>query len=222
MDAMTRQRRTYTSPKRAQESEATRTYILDAACELLQDKGYPHFSVDTIAAKAGVSRATIYVHFGSKSGVLQAVARRLADVALKNLMPDFLAAADQAPAFRSVLGRLFAFFGSYADLLRSLQAQTVYDPDYAALARGYQQEIWHNTRRAVEWLAGDTPLAAGWATDRAADWLWALTSFEMYDKLVIERGWPAETLVDAIMQTLAELLAGPGDRAHDGVPENLP
>lgn len=212
---MNRQRRTYRSEKRAQESEATRSYILDATCDLLRDRGYPHFSVDDIATKAGVSRATVYVHFGSKSGVLQAVARRLDEIALENLMPDLLSSEDRVTAFRSAFGRVFAFFGKYTDLLRSLQAQAVYDSSFAESVRNHQQEIWQNTRRAVEWVAGESPLAAGWTVDSASDWVWASASFEMYDKLVMERGWKAEELVDTIMRIFDRTPTTYGDTTNE-------
>ncbi len=47
-------------------SEAKYRQILDAAVRLFMDNGYGGTSVDEIALKAGVSKQTVYSHFGSK------------------------------------------------------------------------------------------------------------------------------------------------------------
>jgi AcrR family transcriptional regulator len=43
-----------------------RRLILDAAAEMFGEQGYERASLDAIAAKAGVSKPTIYSHFGTK------------------------------------------------------------------------------------------------------------------------------------------------------------
>lgn len=43
-----------------------RQAILDAAAELFADEGYERASIDAIATKAGVSKPTVYSHFGNK------------------------------------------------------------------------------------------------------------------------------------------------------------
>ena len=40
--------------------------ILEAAEELLAEKGYHEMSIDEIAARVGVSKGTVYLHFSSK------------------------------------------------------------------------------------------------------------------------------------------------------------
>lgn len=47
-------------------SEQKREQILTAAIELFCGQGFPHTSMDEVAKKAGVSKQTVYAHFGSK------------------------------------------------------------------------------------------------------------------------------------------------------------
>ena len=47
-------------------SEAKRQDILEAATRLFTEQGYDGTSVDDIAAEAGVSKQTVYSHFGNK------------------------------------------------------------------------------------------------------------------------------------------------------------
>ncbi len=65
--------RVYRSPRRESAAARTRRAILQAAQALLRDRpGEP--TVGAIAAQAGVSRLSVYHHFGSRAGVLAAVA----------------------------------------------------------------------------------------------------------------------------------------------------
>ena len=43
-----------------------RRAILDAAAEVFAASGYERASIDAIAARAGVSKPTVYSHFGGK------------------------------------------------------------------------------------------------------------------------------------------------------------
>lgn len=56
-------------PKSSELSPAKRQQILRGAKALFREVGYERASVDAIAAKAGVSKATIYNHFGSKEAL---------------------------------------------------------------------------------------------------------------------------------------------------------
>lgn len=47
-------------------SEQKRSQILVAAIELFCGQGFPNTSMDEVAKKAGVSKQTVYSHFGSK------------------------------------------------------------------------------------------------------------------------------------------------------------
>ena len=47
-------------------SEQKRLQILEAAMELFCGQGFPNTSMDEVAKLAGVSKQTVYSHFGSK------------------------------------------------------------------------------------------------------------------------------------------------------------
>src|SRR5579859_1765050 len=208
---MIKKQRTYTLHKRAQMATDTRLSIVEATRTLLAETGYPDISLDDIARKAGVSRQTIYVQFGSKSGVLQAVGEHIEHAALEDLIPTLLQASNPVEALRGGLERVVNFYERNAQVLRNLHAQTVYDASYAAVWRDKQQEIWSNTRRLVEWLDREGCLAAAWSVEEATDWFWAASSFESYHQLVGERGWTAEQFVQRIMQLVEKTLLTPQD-----------
>jgi AcrR family transcriptional regulator len=55
----------------------TQARILEAAAGLFTTRGYERTSISLIAAQAGVSRAAIFWHFGSKAGLFEETCRRL-------------------------------------------------------------------------------------------------------------------------------------------------
>jgi AcrR family transcriptional regulator len=60
----------YESPLRAEQKEATRRRILDAAGRLMEDRGLEELSFGAIAVAAGVKERTIYRHFPSRSALI--------------------------------------------------------------------------------------------------------------------------------------------------------
>lgn len=59
--------------KQRQEREAL---ILQAAEEMLSEKGYYETSIDEIAARVGVAKGTVYLHFASKEELVTAILER--------------------------------------------------------------------------------------------------------------------------------------------------
>src|SRR5689334_4160885 len=58
---------------RAQQAAGTRAAVLAAAHELFVEQGYGATTVDQIAARAGVSKPTVFSAVGNKQTVLSAV-----------------------------------------------------------------------------------------------------------------------------------------------------
>lgn len=60
-------------PLRARHTELTRGLILDATVALIVERGVIDFSIQDVAGRAGVSHRTIYRHFPTREGLLEAV-----------------------------------------------------------------------------------------------------------------------------------------------------
>lgn len=72
--------RPYKQVARALAREHTREALLDVADEELYDGGYPKASLDSLAARAGVTKQTLLRHFGSKDGLIEAAIGRLSEI----------------------------------------------------------------------------------------------------------------------------------------------
>lgn len=65
----------YTSLKEKQRQER-KTLILQMAEEVLMEKGYYETSIDEIAARVGIAKGTVYLHFPSKEDLVIAILMR--------------------------------------------------------------------------------------------------------------------------------------------------
>ncbi|KQO63018.1 TetR/AcrR family transcriptional regulator [Curtobacterium sp. Leaf261] len=92
--------------------------LADAAAELFLEQGYARTTVDQIAVRAGVSRATFFNYFQAKSDVLW-----LDLDAAVGAIPGLLAGSTEASAVRAVEGALLA-------------AARAHDPERVPLAIG--------------------------------------------------------------------------------------
>lgn len=60
------------TPMPLSKSEQKRVQILSSAIDLFCHQGFPHTSMDEVAKHAGVSKQTVYSHFGSKDDLFVA------------------------------------------------------------------------------------------------------------------------------------------------------
>ncbi len=130
---------------REQQKEKRRDLIVQAAEELIRETGDTDFSMITLAQRAGLSPATPYNLFGSKSAILYALLTVSAD-RFFNSPKRTLAAADPyqhfiraADGLADVLSRDPAF---YRPLYRFLfgVVDPVYRPAFMELAHSYWLE----------------------------------------------------------------------------------
>ena len=98
------------------ESATGQSAILEAASALFAEKGFSGTSLSEIAARAGVSKANIYHHFGSKQALYLAVMRAACQCTMGGLDGEPSDAGDPVEALRTFLVR------HLEDLLRHPQA----------------------------------------------------------------------------------------------------
>jgi len=91
----------------------TQKLIRDALMSLLAEKSFESISVQDIAERATVNRATFYAHFSDKFALLDAVTRD--EVAAKLSEGDPLNASDTRELLRGVGRSIFGFVGQHHD-----------------------------------------------------------------------------------------------------------
>jgi AcrR family transcriptional regulator len=172
--------RPYRLGKREQAVGQSRRRILDAARDELRAAGaYPGFTVDAVARRADVARATVYYQFGSKTGLLEAVCDDLAEAGGMTDLASVFTSPSPDAAIRGFITALAGFWAADRVVLRRLRALAALDPEVGAVIATRDQ--WR--REGLTVLTDRLPAGTGPAADQAVQVLYALTSFETFDTL---------------------------------------
>src|SRR5215471_17093167 len=192
--------RRYTSSGSASAAQ-TSERVLDAASDLVAEDAFHTTTMDDLARRAGVARATVFARFGSKLGVLEALSLRCAGG------PE-MRAIREAQAIEDPVAAVDALFVAGCDLwekegyiMVQLKAIVVLEPDASATIDAQYED----QRRGMESLAHALQRAGrlreGWSVGRAAATLHALTSVETFMLLRGGHGLP----LAKVKQTIVEL-----------------
>ena len=80
--------------RKAEQSEATRNALLDAARSLFSERGFSVVSTEEIVQAAGVTRGALYHHFKDKQDLFTAVVERVEQGIIERVAAAALAEAD--------------------------------------------------------------------------------------------------------------------------------
>jgi AcrR family transcriptional regulator len=203
-------RRRYTMSVRADAMARTREQIIDAAARQVRTSPEPLTLTDT-AARAGVSRATLYRHFGSVTDLLDAVAADLLARARYGRLLAALEFPDPAGALRQVIIAGTGIWASDPVLVRNLTALGRTQPEalpvIAQLERGRLAAMEHLAGRLHQ--AGR--LRASLTPARAVDLLLIITAFTAWDELVTSRNHSPATATAALIDLAIRAVLGAGD-----------
>ena len=205
-------KRRYVQRRRAESAAQTRERILAAARESLRKGPLGAARVDEIAREAGVARSTVYVLFGSRSGLFDALAVDLLERAGFDRLAATFRLRDAREALFESLRAGTEIYASEPDLTRSILALAATDLDAAAAVRRFEHGRWPGMVALARRLEGQGYLRPELPRMEAAQILWVLTSFPTFDQLFRERGLSA----GAAYQRLRAMAEGTLLRAADG------
>jgi len=204
-------RRRYDSSGRRERARQTRGEITDAARELFLSRGYADTTVAAVAAAAHVSVETIYKGFGGKPGLVRAIietglagegpvpAEQRSDQ-IRDTEPDPRRILTAWGAFTAELGpRVIPVFMLARDAAAS-------DPEVAVLLDEIGAARLERMTVNARGLASAGHLRPGITVEDAADILWAYSSPELYELLVLRRGWTTGRYGQFIAQSLISAL----------------
>jgi AcrR family transcriptional regulator len=204
--------RRYVQRTRAESAERTRRQVLAAARSAVLADGRSEFSVGEIAAAADVARSTVYATFGSRAGLLAALAddtlqrAGLDDVVAEYLRPDAVEALDG-----SLRASCRMYGADHRVFTRLLMLREV-DPEAAEPLARSQGDRAIGMATLAGRLADQGALRAGLSVERAADVLWVLTSFWTFDELYSGRGLDADACAEVLLEMAWSVLLGERDR----------
>jgi AcrR family transcriptional regulator len=210
---MTEVKRSYDASGRREQAQARRRAVVVAARALFERDGFRPTTIAAVAERAGVSAESIYKGFGTKAALAKAVF-------------DFVIAGDDEPvpvwrrseadAIRAepdVRRKLIMYSrGLAARQQRSAKVQVLIrdgghtDQSLAALWRQLLAERLTGMTMLGRHLIESGQLREGIELDEVRDVLWTCTAVELYELLVVERGWPLDRYAEWIGHAIAAAL----------------
>lgn len=142
-------------PRGLRSGRGARERILGASQRLFPEQGINSTGVDQLCAEAGVSKRTLYQHFGGKDELIAEYLRRFDP----DVLPEVFEAADLTPR-----ERLLAVFDIHSPLCPFLRsAVELHDPAHPArlLARDYKKAFAARLADAAREAGADDPEALG-------------------------------------------------------------
>lgn len=212
--------RRYVSALRRDAAARTRQAILDSARELFIAQGYVATTVEEIAARAGVSKPTVFAAVGSK----QAILKQLRDITLagddepvpvaqRPWYREALVEPDPRHALRLYAGIATAMHRRSADIHEVLRSAATSDKDLHDLWRASEDERRGGATIVVDALLQKTRLKPALDRPTAIDIVWVLTSSDVFSRLVRTRRWSQGQFESWLGNTLIEQLLPPPECA---------
>ena len=202
--------RPYDASRRRLLAAQRRQAVLDAAQELFFSRGYAGTTIAGIAEAAGVSPETVYKQFGGKPGLV----RELRAHALLGAGP--VPAEDRSDRLRDLTDPRAVVRGwaklagevapRVAPILGLVREAAVHDPTLQALADDLDSDRLRRMRANARFLARSGHLRPGVSAAQATDVLFAVSSQEMYDLLVVRRGWSTHRYTRFVASTIENAL----------------
>jgi TetR/AcrR family transcriptional regulator, cholesterol catabolism regulator len=173
----------YRGRGRQQRSLDTRARIMRAVRELLAEGTFHESTVEEVADRAGVSRATLYQHFRSRLELVDEMCDAFdANPALLALR-ESVVEEDASTALTETIGHAVAFWSSEDAILSQLYGVAAIDRAAADLVERQRRDRRGEMTRLVGHLRGAGLIRADVSDRQALTILMLLTSYESYREL---------------------------------------
>lgn len=189
-------------------SRRTRHALLAAARELLEEGGFEALTMGAVARRAGVTRRAVYMHYGSRSELVAGLFDHVAAAeGLQESVQRVWACPDAAAALGEWAAHVARYHPEVLAVDRAIARVHASEPDAARHRARVTAAKLDNCRRLAGWLADENRLAAPWTVRSAADLLYALTTSDVVESLVVDRGWTREDLAAGLARLFTATLS---------------
>ena len=164
-------------------------------------------SISDIAKAVGISRQAVYLHFGTRGGLLMALVKR-ADDRFRVREEFFEALARRSPAERldACLQVWLAFVPKILPVAKDLIRLRATDPDATAAWEDRMSDLRSWLRQLIESVHAEGALASSWTIEEATDYLWVASSVQVWNLLVVERSWKPDRAESILRREIAKML----------------
>ena len=176
-------KRSYQQKARAESAADTRRRIIEVTRELLARAPLENVSLPEIASRSDVARSTVYTIFGSREGLMVAVAEDLLERGGFARIGQALRGPDVVRAFEISIEVAMELYSQEEPVGQALLSLAAVDRDASSAAARLNFGRAQGMRRLAERMYEQAVLRDDVTVEEAADILWVITSFETYAQL---------------------------------------
>jgi AcrR family transcriptional regulator len=175
--------------------QATRERLLEAAWKRLE-RGDPA-KLDDVGADVGVSRQAVYLHFGSRGGLLLALVGYMDErLGLGERLAEVMACEEAVQQLEAAQALTADYQPKIHGVAMALLQLSESDEEVRAALEDRMQQRRHSLAVIVDQLASQGRLGPEWSASEMVDALWEAGAPSSYQHLVVERGWKLERFRD--------------------------
>jgi len=197
--------RPYRARRQPGRTQATREQIKSAVRELLAEGSFHASSVEQVAARAGVARATLYQHFRSRLELVDAICETFDENPALLQLRDAVELPDADTALAETIALTVRFWSSEDPILRQLYGAAAVDPAAQDLVDRQRRDRRSEYDRLVHNLERAGRLRAGLGRRQALSLLLVLSSYDTYRELR-EAGLSDRKVTTLLQRTTGQLL----------------
>ena len=199
---------------RQRQAEATKHEIARAARAVFAERGYVATTIKAISDEADIPVPTIYSAFGSKAKILEKITEGwMREAQTSDLARASLAEPDPAQQLRLLAGLNRRQLDVGSDVIAIYQEAARSDPAMVEVLRNILAAREREIRKLVTSVARE--LRPDLTVECALDIALALTLPEIYQTLVVERGWSGDRYEAWLGAVLVEQLLHDDPAAAD-------
>jgi AcrR family transcriptional regulator len=161
--------------------EQARARVLEAAHGLLANAETADFSVDSVARQAGVTRQTIYNHFGTRSDLIEALFDLMAMRGGMAGMASVMQETDAVVMLRKFVELFVGFWSSDRVAIRRVHALAALDTELGRIDRARNERRRMAANRVLDALCNRFGKPELPDRAEALALLFTVTSFEFFD-----------------------------------------
>lgn len=192
-------------------TQDTRDRILEKTWELFEAEGPARVRMADVARAAGVSRQAVYLHFGSRAGLLLGLVAFVDERQELGELIGWVRASRNGDELIQRLTRQQILYNPRIDALaHALQLAAPTDPDVQAAFDDRMEDRLRGMQDAAAQLRSWGELREGLSLRVAADLMWSILSLGVWRGLVQERGWTDEEYCEHIADSLRAVLLESG------------
>jgi AcrR family transcriptional regulator len=167
----------------AERTAATRRRIVLAVRDLLEQESFHDSTMEDVAEHAGVSRATLYLHFRSRLDLVDSICDVMGENPALVQLRETVAVHDPDEALSATVTAAARFWSSEDRVLSQLYGVVAVDPAAKSFVERQRDDRRGELQRLARNLQRSGRLRSGVSEKRALNLLLLVTSYESYREL---------------------------------------